>query len=70
VARAAEPWDNLGLYKDVSLTSDWQDFQVGFGPTSEAANARIHFDLGDSDVSVEMAAVGLRSQRFDAGSLR
>jgi sulfatase maturation enzyme AslB (radical SAM superfamily) len=70
VARAAEPWDNLGLYKDVSLTPEWQEFQVGFGPTPDAAYARIHFDLGDSDISVEMAAVGLRSQRFDAGSLR
>jgi MoaA/NifB/PqqE/SkfB family radical SAM enzyme len=66
VARAAEPWDNLGLYKDVSLGPEWQDFQAGFGPTTEGAAGRIHFDLGDSDADIEMSSVGLRSQRFDS----
>jgi MoaA/NifB/PqqE/SkfB family radical SAM enzyme len=65
VARAAAPWDNLGLYREVSLTPEWQQFQAGFGPTSEPAVGRIHFDLGDSDVGVDMSAVELRSQRFD-----
>jgi hypothetical protein len=66
VARAAAPWDNLGLYKDVSLGPEWQDFQAGFGPTTEGAAGRIHFDLGDSDADIEMSSVGLRSQRFDS----
>jgi MoaA/NifB/PqqE/SkfB family radical SAM enzyme len=65
VARAAAPWDNLGLYKEVSLTSDWKEFQAGFGPTTEAAVGRIHFDLGDSDIGVEMSALCLSSESFD-----
>jgi hypothetical protein len=65
VARAVAPWDNLGLYKDVSLTPEWQEFQAGFGPTTEAASGRIHFDLGDSDIGIEMSTIGLRSERFD-----
>ncbi len=61
VARAAPPWDNLGLYTDVNLTSEWQDFQLAFGPTTDPARARIHFDIGDNDAAVELSALRLRS---------
>lgn len=65
VARAAPPWDNLGLYTDVNLTSEWQDFQLAFGPTAAPASARIHFDIGDSDAAVELSALRLRSLPMD-----
>lgn len=60
-ARAHEPWDNLGLYKNVELGSEWQNFDIEFVATADDDNARIHFDVGGSDVPVELSDVILRS---------
>ena len=59
VARAHEPWTGLGLYRQVELTAEWRSFEEEFTSIADEDNARIHFDLGDSDVSVELAAVSL-----------
>ena len=72
-ARASEPrelcygiveadarWDRLGRYKTVPLSSEWQAFHMRFGPMPQSANARLHFDVGGNDVTVELADVSLR----------
>ena len=54
-----EPWTTLGLYREIHLTSNWQDFQEDFLAIANDENGRIHFDLGDQDAAVEIAAVRL-----------
>ncbi len=61
VARAHGTWENLGLYKDAKLIPEWTPFHADFTATTDDDNARIHFDVGGSDVSVELTAVTLRS---------
>lgn len=60
-AEAHEPWNGLGLYKRIELTSVWRSFEEEFVAAADEHNARIHFDLGDSDVPVELTSVSLRS---------
>jgi hypothetical protein len=60
-ARANAPWSNLGLYRKMELTSAWQNFRGDFVATDDDDNGRIHFDVGESDISVELASVSLRS---------
>ena len=61
IAKAHEPWDCLGLYKDVGLTSEWQIFQEEFIPTAGDEDARLYFDMGHNDVSVELSDIRLSS---------
>lgn len=58
-AKGGEPWTNLGLYQQVQLTPNWQDFERSFVPTDNEENGRIHFDLGDSDIAAELSFVTL-----------
>ncbi|MCI0563678.1 MAG: GDSL-type esterase/lipase family protein, partial [Nitrososphaera sp.] len=60
-AKAHEPWSNLGLWKNIELTSEWRSFQEEFVPSANEDKARIHFDVGDSDISVEFSDVSLVS---------
>jgi hypothetical protein len=60
-SKAHDPWTGLGLYKEVELTAQWRDFEAEFEAESDEKNARIHFDVGGSGVSVELSSVGLRS---------
>lgn len=72
-ARASEPrrlcyglvedgarWDRLGRYKTVPLSSEWQTFQMRFGPIPQPGNARLHFDVGGNHAMVELADVSVR----------
>ena len=72
-ARASEPrdlcygiveadarWDRLGRYTTVPLSAEWQAFHLRFGPIPQTGNARLHFDLGGNDRTVELADVSLR----------
>jgi glycosyltransferase involved in cell wall biosynthesis len=60
-AQAHEPWDGLGLYSKIELTSEWQSFEKEFLATADDDNARIHFDVGESDIAVELSSVSLHS---------
>jgi peptidoglycan/xylan/chitin deacetylase (PgdA/CDA1 family)/GT2 family glycosyltransferase len=60
-AKAHEPWDGLGLYKKIELTTEWQTFEEDFVATANDTNARIHFDVGGSDIPVELSSVSLNS---------
>ncbi|HEY1754592.1 MAG TPA: glycosyltransferase [Bryobacteraceae bacterium] len=61
VALAHAPWDGLGLYRRPELTPEWQSFDEEFIASADEDNARVHFDLGGSDISVELASVNLLS---------
>jgi peptidoglycan/xylan/chitin deacetylase (PgdA/CDA1 family)/glycosyltransferase involved in cell wall biosynthesis/SAM-dependent methyltransferase len=58
-AQAHQPWSNLGLYRQIDLTPCWQSVDGDFIATEDNDNARIHFDVGGSDIAVELASVGL-----------
>jgi glycosyltransferase involved in cell wall biosynthesis len=59
-SRASAPWANLGLYTEIELTSEWQSFEQHFVAAEDDDDARIHFDIGQSDISVEFSSVRLR----------
>jgi hypothetical protein len=58
-ARAHDPWNNLGLYDALDLSEQWQQFQQNFVATSDDLNARILFDVGADNGSVEISDVVL-----------
>jgi glycosyltransferase involved in cell wall biosynthesis/peptidoglycan/xylan/chitin deacetylase (PgdA/CDA1 family)/SAM-dependent methyltransferase len=60
-AKSHAPWTNLGLYNQIELTSEWQSFEQSFTATEDEDNARVHFDLGDNEVSVELSSLTVRS---------
>jgi hypothetical protein len=60
-AQAHQPWTGLGLYRKIDLTSEWQSFEENFVATADEDNARIHFDVGGSNIAVEVSSVRLRS---------
>jgi hypothetical protein len=61
------PWSSLGLYRSVSVLSEWRAFREEFEVTEQDADARIHFDLGHESPSVELADVEVRD--IDSGEL-
>jgi glycosyltransferase involved in cell wall biosynthesis len=65
IAEAQAPWTGLGWYQELSLTSQWQSFGEAFVATRDAESARIHFDLGNSAIPVELNAVRLRQSADD-----
>jgi glycosyltransferase involved in cell wall biosynthesis/peptidoglycan/xylan/chitin deacetylase (PgdA/CDA1 family) len=72
-AKAHPPWSNLGLYSQIELTPEWQSFERVFESAEDEDNARIHFDLGASGISVELSSITLRSLsegRFVAPAVR
>ncbi len=62
-AMGHSPWSSLGLYDHLMLSPEWQHVVRDFRATSEDRDARILFDLGGSDASVEIDAVSLFSRR-------
>lgn len=56
------PWDALGYYREYFLTPQWEYYEGGFTASDNDVNARIRFDLGKSDISVEIADVELRRE--------
>ena len=63
IAKAYEPWTNLGYYREIRLTPEWRSFQEEVTEVTLMAgedNARVHFDLGGRKVAVEVSAVTFR----------
>jgi len=60
LAQAHAPWNGLGLYDQVDLTTAWREYRHELVVTADDKNARIHFDLGDASISVELDSVRLR----------
>jgi MoaA/NifB/PqqE/SkfB family radical SAM enzyme len=55
VGTASEPWTNLGIYKKVSLGTEWATYDAFFTSIESTDNARIYFELGSESPSVEFA---------------
>ena len=57
VAMAVEPWENVGLYRVITLTPDWVDIVEEFTAVRDAPHGRVHIDLGGESADVEVHAV-------------
>lgn len=60
VGQRGPPWETLGLYQVVDLTTEWTPHELRFTAAATESNARVSFDLGFSDVPVDLADVTLR----------
>jgi len=60
VGQAHDPWQTLGLYQAVELSEEWQDYAVTFIASLDDPHARISFNLGGSEVPVDIAEVTLQ----------
>ncbi|MBL7222088.1 MAG: carbohydrate binding domain-containing protein, partial [Phycisphaerae bacterium] len=60
VGQADKPWGNLGLQRTVKLSDEWKEFRAGFAATKSEDNARVVFQVGGSEVGVELADIKLR----------
>jgi peptidoglycan/xylan/chitin deacetylase (PgdA/CDA1 family) len=60
-SRAHEPWSNLGLYQRIEVTSEWKNFEEVFVATADEENGRIHFDVAESAIPIELSRVSLRA---------
>ena len=58
-AMAHDPWLGMGLYQAIELTGDWQTYTAEFTAGIADDDARVHFDVGASDSSVEIASVAV-----------
>jgi hypothetical protein len=57
VREAQKPWANLGLYGRIPVTEKWQSVSREFTAKADASNALFSFDLGGSDIAVEIGEV-------------
>ena len=65
--QAKEPWESLGLFKEVSLTEQWQSFRLDFESKLDEPEARLGFNLGESAAAVEIADLDLAPQAWFFG---
>ena len=59
VSQDHAPWDNLGLWGKLDLSSEWQTVQRTFVATRDDPSGRLILALGSSTQAVEVAAVRL-----------
>jgi MoaA/NifB/PqqE/SkfB family radical SAM enzyme len=59
IAKANSPWSNLGFYRTLEVGASWQEVEDEFVSTEAEENGRVHFDLGESGVSLEVASLEL-----------
>ena len=55
-----EPWNELGLHQYVQLTTNWQEFALGFEANDSDTKARINLAVGGSAGDVFLSGVELR----------
>lgn len=60
VSQAHSPWSNLGLSRDVNLTTEWRTFEYGFVATADDDNARISFSFSGDATPFHLTRVELR----------
>lgn len=59
VALAHAPWTGVGMYRKLPLQTDWENFHLEFVASAGDSNARIHFDLGENDVPVDIDSLSV-----------
>jgi lysophospholipase L1-like esterase len=54
------PWENLGLYREVSIDTVWQDYADTIRAVKGDENARVGFNVGASSALVELSDIEVR----------
>ena len=65
--QAKEPWESLGLFKQVSLTEQWQSFRLDFESKLDEPKTRLGFNLGENAAAVEITDLDLAPQAWFFG---
>lgn len=60
VSQAHSPWGNLGLSRNVDLSTEWRTFQFGFVATADDDNARVSFAFSGDSTPFRIGRVELR----------
>lgn len=60
VSQAHSPWGNLGLSRNVDLTTERQTFKFGFVATAGDENARVSFAFSGDSIPFQIGRVELR----------
>ena len=50
-----DPWSNLGLWNNITLTTTWSIYSMGFYATANDTNARLSFSIGQSTATIYLA---------------
>jgi len=58
--QSQKPWANIGFHAEVALTAGWQEFTRTFRPRADCDDAVFAFEVGGSDVALEIAGVVVR----------
>lgn len=58
VIQAHEPWDNLGLYRVITLQPEWKRYRLTFTATQSDDNARTGFSFGKQSEPFYVRAIG------------
>jgi hypothetical protein len=74
--KASPNWDNYGLYQQVWITTNWQQYTVTFTATETVCDARLQFFVGANtgtvwldDVSLTQSAPLIYRRDFNYGSV-
>lgn len=58
---AVDPYPPMGLFKEFSLTKEWQPYRFEFTAEGSAPVSRLYFDLAGSPAAVQLADFAIRS---------
>ena len=58
--RGRAPWTAIGLYQAVTVDSEWRHVQFQFTPTASDSSAKLYFDVGLVQDTVELTRITLR----------
>ncbi|MFO0946584.1 MAG: carbohydrate binding domain-containing protein [Planctomycetota bacterium] len=54
VSQGHPPSKNLGFHRLITLSNQWEDYQFRFEPEFDEKDAQIEFNLGNSDIDLEL----------------
>jgi hypothetical protein len=55
-----EPWTNIGLYETIQIGEEWKWYAAAFQVGEAAPEARIYFNFGQDDASIELRGVSIQ----------
>lgn len=59
-SQSGAPWQGIGFLQKIDLKSSWRDFHYEFNASMDEPRARVHLDMGSSDVAIEVSSVSFR----------
>lgn len=60
-----EPWDNFGLWQEIDIGTDWQNYTISFIATNSGL-ARISWNLGEEDIPIWIDDINMPDRNFSS----